>query len=388
MKTLLFLNAGPYFWPHQKATTAKYELLSKHAGGFILSFVCSKEWRQVDIGNFQLRGFYISDAAYNIVPLRIIARILFTTVMSIYLHYFRKRIDVIIAYDPFMTGLLAYVISKLTGAKFVVEVNGVYDDPTNWELQKFNWLTYLKFKSIHKILPFILNRAHAVKLLYRAQVDGFKGIKHIDRYKCFHDFVALSEFRPGSSQSKYILFIGHPWHRKGVDILIRAFNEITPDFPEYKLKLVGILPEKKDFKYLYENNKQIELPGPVMPEKVPSLMAECSLFVLASRSEAMGRVLLEALASRKPIIASRVNGIPNYIIHEETGLLFDSEDVHGLAQAMRTIISDNAFANKLADNGYRYVQANLSEEAYVDQFMFMIDEAMAPHVHIPKGHPS
>ncbi len=92
MKTLLFLTAGPYFWPHQKASTAKYELLSKHACGFILSFVCAREWSRVQIGHFQLRGFYINDGTtYNNFLLRTLARVLFTLVGGTYVHFFKKR---------------------------------------------------------------------------------------------------------------------------------------------------------------------------------------------------------------------------------------------------------------------------------------------------------
>jgi glycosyltransferase involved in cell wall biosynthesis len=111
-----------------------------------------------------------------------------------------------------------------------------------------------------------------------------------------------------------------------------------------------------------------------MPEKVPSLLSQCSLFVLPSRSEGMPRVLFEAMASRKPIITSRVSGIPYYMKHEDTALLFDSEDVNGLALAMRTLISDRKLADRLANNGYRYVWMHLSEELHVRQFMRMIDE--------------
>jgi glycosyltransferase involved in cell wall biosynthesis len=375
MKTLLFITAGPYFWPHQKASTAKYEWLSKHADGFILSFVCAKAWRRVQINNFQLIGFYINDrTTYNSFVLRTIARIVFVLITSLYLHYFRKRLDAIITWDPFLTGMLGYIVSKLTGAKLIVEVNGDYADPQNWEMHKFNLLTYLKIQYIRRAVPFILNRAHAVKLLYPTQVDCFQGLTHTEHYRCFHDLVPISLYGPGTGTSPYILFIGHPWHRKGVDVLIKAFNQVSPEFPEWVLKVIGHLPEREQFRFMYEHNTQIQFPGPVMPEKVPSLLSQCSLFVLPSRSEGMPRVLFEAMASRKPIITSRVSGIPYYMKHEDTALLFDSEDVNGLALAMRTLISDRKLADRLANNGYRYVWMHLSEELHVRQFMRMIDE--------------
>jgi hypothetical protein len=58
-------------------------------------------------------------------------------------------------------------------------------------------------------------------------------------------------------------------------------------------------------------------------------------------------------------------------------LLFDSEDVRGLAQAMHAVMSDKILAKKLGENGYRYALAYLSEDYYVNQFMRMIQEVTA-----------
>ena len=55
-------------------------------------------------------------------------------------------------------------------------------------------------------------------------------------------------------------------------------------------------------------------------------MARCRVFVLPSRTEAMGRVLIEAMAMGKTCIASAVDGIPHYVRDEDTGLLFRSGD--------------------------------------------------------------
>jgi glycosyltransferase involved in cell wall biosynthesis len=257
-------------------------------------------------------------------------------------------------------------------------VNGDYAEPRNWDMHRFDVLTYLKFHYVRHLVPFILNRAAAVKLLYPTQVDLFTGITDRRHYRCFHDLVPISLYQPGTVHTKYILFIGHPWYRKGVDVLIRAFNEVANDYPDWSLKVVGYLPEKEHFTSLYAHNPQIEFPGPVMPEKVPQLMSKCSLFVLASRSEGMPRVLIEAMASRKPVIASRINGIPYYLRHEQTALLFDSEDVRGLVAHMRKVMSDESFTDKLSESAYKYAWTYLSEDQHVIQFMRMVDEITAP----------
>ncbi len=53
-------------------------------------------------------------------------------------------------------------------------------------------------KYVRFILPFILNRADAVRLLYPTQVDSFQGLTHREHYRCFHDFVATSLYGPGT----------------------------------------------------------------------------------------------------------------------------------------------------------------------------------------------
>lgn len=373
---MLVLNAGPYFWPHQKATRRRYELLSQRFSGHILSFVPRPEFREAQIGNFRFMGWPLRDRWYRLLPLRLCLRVFRTLVSGLVVHLFRNRVDLIIAYDPFVTGLLAYMLSRLIGARYIVEVNGDYGDPSNWTTSDGK-MSLMKSWQVHHLIPFVVNRADAVRCLYKGQLDPFIGLRHQEKYFQFSDFVATSLFSEKTISQRYLLFIGFQWYRKGVDILIRAFNMICNEFPDFTLKIVGHFPEKEQHQDLFLYNRQIEFVGPVFPDAVPDLMERCYAFVLASRSEGMPRVLVEAMASRKPIIASRVSGIPQYITHEETGLLFDKEDVEGLAAQIRRIISDPALAERLAENGYRYMQAHLSEECYLESFTRLVSAAQS-----------
>ena len=107
------------------------------------------------------------------------------------------------------------------------------------------------------------------------------------------------------------------------------------------MKIVGYCPEGFHYyKSLAKGNENIEFHKPVFYDEVVKLMAACSLFVLPSRTEAMGRVLLEAMACKKPIIASNVGGIPNVIKDGYNGLLFKSEKVDDLADKIRLVLSN------------------------------------------------
>ena len=97
------------------------------------------------------------------------------------------------------------------------------------------------------------------------------------------------------------------------------------------------------------------------------------MFVLPSRTEAMGRVLLEAMACQKPIVASNVDGIPSVVEHERNGLLFESENVGDLASQLRRVLLDRDLAGKLAQEGHRIVHEKLSEACYLKKFVSMVD---------------
>lgn len=91
-------------------------------------------------------------------------------------------------------------------------------------------------------------------------------------------------------------------------------------------------------------------------------------------------VLLEAMASKKPVIASDVDGIPRYVKDGYNGLLFQSGDVESLVDKIKIILQDENFAIKIADNGYNYVFENLSESMYLKQFVAMIEKVTTKQI--------
>ncbi len=88
-------------------------------------------------------------------------------------------------------------------------------------------------------------------------------------------------------------------------------------------------------------------------------MRRCSIFVLASRSEAMGRVLLEAMGAKKPIIASRTSGIPHYVRDGRNGLLFESENSADLTEKIVRLVQDPLLQRRLGESGFRNAPCGL-----------------------------
>jgi len=98
-------------------------------------------------------------------------------------------------------------------------------------------------------------------------------------------------------------------------------------------------------------------------EDVPRILASLDLFVLSSHLEGLGSSLIDAMASRLPVVATRAGGIPEIVRHGETGLLVPPRDPEALAQAIVQLYHDRQLASRLAQNGSDFVRSHFSAEA-------------------------
>lgn len=356
--------------PTEIPTSERFRYLSAEFSGDILAVVNNRIYRHAQLDAFCLRGVYLPAPVKRATLWRDFAYVIFAIVFCL-----RRKYDVIVG-DPIVTGPLALILAQLTSAKVLIEVSGNFEAAFKWNSKRRTLLEYLKHEYCRFIIPYVLKRADGVKFVYPGQRLSLQA-GTVSKIFVFPNFVPISHFRCDHSPSKYILFLGYPWFLKGVDILIRAFNRISNDFPDYTLKIVGYCPDKTEFVKLTEDNPRIELCDPVWYADAINLMSECALLVLPSRTDASPRVLREAMASKKPIVASNVDGIPSLITHGVTGLLFESENVDDLAEKMRMLLTDEVYAKQLAENGYRFVHAELSEERYVENFSKMIEAVCA-----------
>ncbi len=282
----------------------------------------------------------------------------------------QEKIDLILCYGTNSTGVSGLVLKLLTGAKLVVEVTGVPEqmvvgETPNPSLKEKlnNWLQKLALRVVG-------TGCDRLKLLYDAQVDCVFSRKFPARSR-FFDYIAGESFLPHENNKKTIVMVGVGFYRKAVDVLIESFNKIHPEFSDYKLLVVGWDSQLEHFKSLAKDNSAIEFTG---PQPAAKYISECALFVCPSRSEAMGRVILEAMACAKPIVASRVDGIPTYVSDEENGLLVEPGDVDDLAKAMARVLGDKNLAKSLGENGRKRYLSNYTEDCYVEKFSEMVRE--------------
>lgn len=280
-------------------------------------------------------------------------------------------LDLVLTYDPLLTGLMGCCIKLFFRCKFISEVNGVYDSN---ELYKFRggWVLKIKKYFYPKIQKMVLGYADAIKCLYKGQIDSFRISPKIRLFN-FFDFTNIKLGKYFVNEKPLLLTIGFPVYIKGTDLLIQVFNKLHSDYPDWKLKIVGFYSpaESAMLSRLSGDNNMIEVAPPVAFDAIPGLIDSCDIFVLPSRTEAMGRVLIEAMARGRSRIASRVDGIPTVVDDGIDGLLFEKENLAELESQLRKLMASDMVRQELSEAGLLRFKRDFTVDIYSEHVKSM-----------------
>jgi glycosyltransferase involved in cell wall biosynthesis len=325
------------------------------------------------IGDFSLHPVYSS---LRIPVLK--QMIEMTKIIAAAMRLMRERgpYDAIVAHGPYRTAFAGLFLSRRWGVPLIVEFPG---HPINGLRLDQSLLGRLKVWIAPRVLAIVVRRATRLRLLYPTQLDDVLpsgADRRPEKMDVFHDFVPVSLIAPSVTKEPVVLFVGFPWYLKGVDVLIAAFLRLTDSFPDVTLKIVGYCPDLAPWRQLTGNHPRIQLLGPLPNEQVATMMAESQVFVLPSRTEAMGRVLLEAMAAKAAIVASRVDGIPTYVRDEVDGLLAAPADIDDLERQLRRVLASESLRSALTDAAEDRVRTLYDEKAYVAHFSRSVTAAI------------
>jgi glycosyltransferase involved in cell wall biosynthesis len=159
-----------------------------------------------------------------------------------------------------------------------------------------------------------------------------------------------------------IVFLGRLAPKKRVSDLIRAVDRLAADHPDAELVVVGEGPLEEELRELATElgiTDRVTFTGRVEEEAIPRYYASAELFVLPSVWEGHPLTLLEAWAAGRPVIASDVEGIAEFVDHGETGYLVPARDPEALADAIRY-----AFDNPEEARGWGRAARETAEREY------------------------
>jgi glycosyltransferase involved in cell wall biosynthesis len=157
---------------------------------------------------------------------------------------------------------------------------------------------------------------------------------------------------------------------KGADVLIRAVPLIKTKMPTLRVVLIGTGDDEKELKGLaaQQGISDIVLFTGYRSD-ARRLMHALDLLVLPSRYEGQSLSLLEAMACGKPVVGANVGGIPGVLVDGVTGLLFPSEDVATLAEAIVKLLSDPQKREIMGLAGRRRIETCFSQATMLERIV-------------------
>jgi glycosyltransferase involved in cell wall biosynthesis len=178
-----------------------------------------------------------------------------------------------------------------------------------------------------------------------------------------------------------VMFAGTVTPRKGVLELMKAAELLNRR--DVLFLVVGNLDlDRKYARRVVEYAKckgiNAKFTGIVPYEDLKVLYSACDIFVLPSFEEGQPLVLLEAMASGKPLIGSKVGGIPMQIIDGWNGLLIRPGDIRGLAEKIRYLIENEEERKRMGKNSRELAEREFSYEKIVEKYVHVYEEVQVP----------
>lgn len=278
---------------------------------------------------------------------------------ALFLRKLIQQYKPIIVLSTFVATNICLLVSWLMGVpcRFVT-----YHSSVNHNL-KGKELFIQKYKNFRRSFIYLLSSK--VLPVSEAMACELNSIYKVPNHKISVFYNALLD--PGlydrkGFKNKNFVCVAVLTYGKGHDVLIRALHIVEKSHHDVKLFLVGDGDYKAHITELISNlglGQNIELVGQIKHQEAISLMAEAYAVILATRFEAFGYVIIEAMSVGTPVIASKVGGIPELIRDGVDGYLVPVENYQLLAKSILKLIEEPSLRNQMGAN---------AREHYVESF--------------------
>jgi glycosyltransferase involved in cell wall biosynthesis len=241
---------------------------------------------------------------------------------------------------------------------------------------------------------FLFNRAHKVIAVSKAASQRFQEFESAqEKVVIIYNGVDLTEFTPQPPDSQLreefgiekdrilVGTLGQLIPGKGQDVFLKAAAQVIKQTPEVKFMIVG---DGNQFyrQKLEDLSKDLGLSGKVVftgfREDIPRITSLLDISVLPSTThlEGLSRVIIEAMASSKPVIATNSGGNPEAVEDGITGILVPPEDSHSLAESILDLIKDETKRNRMGEAGRTRAEKLFSIENNISQIEKIYEELL------------
>jgi glycosyltransferase involved in cell wall biosynthesis len=241
--------------------------------------------------------------------------------------------------------------------------------------------------TVERLLTRITTRLTALTELEKCDLDSYN-VAGPDKVAVINSGLELDLYRKAGIDSArgrnelhvrhdtlLVGMIGRLEPVKGPEYFIEAAPLVLAEFPDVKFLIVG---EGTLRTRLESRCRELKIAGRVIftgwRENIPEILTTLDIVVLPSLNEAVGRILLEAGACGKPVVATAVGGIPEVVRDEETGMLVSPRDAKALAGALITLLKDREKRTAMGESAQQWVDDRFSASTMVERFTELYEE--------------
>jgi len=185
-----------------------------------------------------------------------------------------------------------------------------------------------------------------------------------EKIRILRNGVELKEYIPTYEDKGYVLYFGRLSKEKGIEILLKAHQDIAKEIP---LKIVGTGLIEDELKAKYP---RVEFLGYRTGKELKSIISRASFVVMPSECyENCSMAVLEAMALGKPIIASRIGGLPEQVEDGRTGLLFEMGNVEELKEKMLYLWKNKDLRIEMGKEARKKAEREFSLERHCEKLL-------------------
>lgn len=281
----------------------------------------------------------------------------------------KERVSLVHAHAPFAGSIISSLAGKLAGVPVIIHAHLQDALSSNSLIRSYQKM--INSWTSKECCDAIIAVSHQVK--DALVTEGFDSRK----FHVIHNGTPVNNHKIDSNirnelnipeDIQVVIHIGRLCKSKGQHLLLQAAANLHQSGQEAVYLIVGkdleqdgaYLQYLKDLAQELGINQSVHFLG--HRADIPQLLALSDLLVLPSDAEGLPLVILEAMAAGLPVVATPVGGIPEAVIHQETGLLVPVEDVQALGDAILKLLQNPLLKNEMGNKGLQMVNKNFSVE--------------------------
>jgi len=358
--------------------TVKFLLLSQLKflmnQGYDVYVVCSKgKWKkEIEGQGIKVKNIKIKRKISPLTDL--------ITLLQLFFYFKKKKFDIVHTHTP-KPGLLGQLAAKIAGVPVVINtVHGLYFQKDSSPFKRKFFIYIEKIAAKCSTLIFSQNKED-INTMVKEKIANIKKIKHLgngvdinkfNTLRFSEKFIVNKKRELGIKNNlKIVGTVGRLVKEKGYLELFKAFKLVLEKFPETLLLIIG--PEDLEKKDAFSptivkdygiKNNVIFLGERTDTDELYSLM---DVFILASHREGFPRTIIEAMASKLPVVATDIRGCREAVENETTGKLVPPHDSRALAEEIIYFLNNPDKAKEIGGNGRKKAELEFDERVVFDK---------------------